>query len=169
MSIKKYLECGKIVNTHGVRGAVRTECWCDSVDVLLDLETVFFQRGEAFVPCAVESSFPQKQMVVLKLVGVDSLEAAIDLKNTVIYCDRDDIPLDEGDHFIADLIGLPVIDAESGKEYGPLVAVQNYGAHDIYTVACAAGERMIPAVDEFIRKIDPENGIYVATIEGLLD
>ena len=71
--------------------------------------------------------------------------------------------------FIADLLGLPVIDAETGKEYGRLQDVMNRGASDIYVVDTPAGERMMPAVKEFVKSIDIEKGIFVVPIEGMFD
>ena len=77
--------------------------------------------------------------------------------------------LEEGEYFIADLVGLPVIDANSGKELGKLLETINRGASDIYVVSTPHGERMIPAVPEFVEHIDPEQGVFVTPIEGMLD
>ena len=90
------------------------------------------------------------------------------MKGTMLYASRDDFELDEGDYFIADLIGLPVIDVDSGKTYGTVKEVINRGASDIYVVKTPDGERMMPAVEEFVKNIDLEKGIFVKTIPGLL-
>ena len=68
-----------------------------------------------------------------------------------------------------DIIGLNVVDLENGKVYGKILDIINRGASDIYVVETPNGERMIPAVDEFIVEIDINNGVKVRTIEGLLD
>ena len=91
------------------------------------------------------------------------------MKNKILYAAREDFVLEEGDYFIADLIGLPVIHAETGHIYGKLTEVINRGASDIYVVATEAGERMMPAVDEFVKLVDIEKGIFVCPIEGMLD
>ena len=75
----------------------------------------------------------------------------------------------EGSVFIADMIGLPVIDSNTGKAYGTLKDVNNLGASDLYVITTENGERMIPAVPEFVQKVDIESGIYVTPIPGLLD
>jgi len=179
--MQKYLECAKIVNTHGVRGAVMLEIYMDSPEIFTELETVYCKKGGAYTPVKILTAVPHKRMVLATLDCADSLEAAIPLKGTVLYADREDIPLDDGDHFIADLVGLPVTDAESGEVYGTLKNVINAGAHDIYVVKRKVvgedGEEktkefMIPAVDEFIKRIsvaDVDGGIFVSLLEGMLD
>jgi 16S rRNA processing protein RimM len=77
--------------------------------------------------------------------------------------------LKEGACFIADLIGLPVIDDGTGEEYGTLREVINRGASDIYVIDTPKGERMMPAVKEFVKRVDDQNGIFVRPIEGMFD
>ena len=101
--------------------------------------------------------------------GITDIDSAAAMKETVVYADREDIPLEEGDFFISDLIGLPVIDVDSGIEYGKISEVFNTGASDIYTVKTEDGERMIPAVPEFIIEIDVERGVFVRPIEGMFN
>lgn len=166
---KKYLECGKIVNTHGVKGAVKIESWCDSPEILADLPCVYFKKGDSYEKRDVLSSSVMKRHVLATLEGINDVDVAMTLKETVVYAERDDIPLEEGDYFIIDLVGLPVIDADNGTEYGTISDVFNAGASDIYTVKTANGDRMIPAVPEFVINIDLEKGIFVRPIEGMFD
>ena len=166
---KKYLECGKIVNTHGVKGAVKIESWCDSPEILADLPCVYFKKGDFYEKRDVLSSSVMKRHVLATLEGINDVDVAMTLKETVVYAERDDIPLEEGDYFIIDLVGLPVIDADNGTEYGTVSDVFNAGASDIYTVKTANGDRMIPAVPEFVINIDLEKGIFVRPIEGMFD
>ena len=166
---KKYLECGKIVNTHGVKGAVKIESWCDSPEILADLPCVYFKIGDSYEKREVLSSSVMKRHVLATLEGINDVDVAMALKETVVYAERDDIPLDEGDYFIIDLVGLPVIDADNGTEYGTVSDVFNAGASDIYTIKTANGDRMIPAVPEFVINIDLEKGIFVRPIEGMFD
>ena len=166
---KKYLECGKIVNTHGVKGAVKIESWCDSPEILADLHCVYFKKGDSYEKREVLSSSVMKRHVLATLEGINDVDVAMTLKETVVYAERYDIPLEEGDYFIIDLVGLPVIDADNGTEYGTISDVFNAGASDIYTVKTANGDRMIPAVPEFVINIDLEKGIFVRPIEGMFD
>ena len=94
-------------------------------------------------------------------------DAARSLRNRIVYAARGDIVLEAGSHFIADLIGLPVIDADSRRVYGEIVDVINRGASDIYVIRTEAGESMMPAVDEFVVEIDLDRGVFVRPIEGM--
>ncbi len=165
----QYLECGKIINTHGVAGAVKVENRCDSPKILASLKRVYFTSGNGYKETKVVSGSVMGQFVLLRLESVTDLDGAAVLKNKLIYAAREDLPIEEGAVFIADMIGLPVIDAESGVKYGELSQVINRGASDIYVVATPEGERMMPAVKEFVRDVDVEKGIFVTPIEGMFD
>ncbi len=165
----QYLECGKIVNTHGVKGAVKLESFCDSPKVLAALKTVYMQKNGEYLPVKVLHASIFKQFVIMELDGITDIDMAIPFKGTVLYADRDDFHLESGSYFIADLIGLPVLDVETNHVYGTLREVINRGASDIYVVDTPLGERMMPVVDEFVKKVDPEAGIHVSPIEGMLD
>ena len=169
MENRKYLECGKIINTHGVRGAVKLESWCNTPEDLADLKRVFIQAKDQMECLKVLHASVFKQFVIAELEGIQTFEQAEAMKNKILYAAREDFVLEEGDYFIADLIGLPVIHAETGHVYGTLTEVINRGASDIYVVATEAGERMMPAVDEFVKLVDIEKGIFVCPIEGMLD
>ena len=162
-----YLECGKIINTHGIDGAVKLESWCDSPDILADLERVFIKEGNTYTQYDVLRASVFKQFVIAKLDGVKDIDTAQALVGTVIYAAREDFELGEGDYFIADLIGLDIIDADSGKVLGKLREVINRGASDIYVIDTPDGERMMPAVEEFVDRVDLDSGIYVRPIEGM--
>ena len=169
MNTEKFLECGKIINTHGIKGTVKTESWCDSPYILADLERIFTEENGKAREYKVLHASVFKQFVLLDLEGVVGMDAALAMKNKVIYASRDDIELEEGEYFIADLIGLPVIDAESGVEYGRITDVINTGASDIYVIATPSGEAMMPAVEEFVKEIDLEKGVFVTPIEGIFN
>lgn len=165
----EYLECGKIINTHGVRGDVKLESYCDSPDVLKNLPKVYLKEGEGYRAFEVRYASVMKTFVLLSLSGVDTLDDAVTLKNRIVYAARADLPIEEGAYFIVDLIGLPVIDADSGNIYGTLKNVTNLGASDLYTVSTEKGERMMPAVPEFVDRIDLSEGIYIRPIAGMFE
>ena len=167
--MEKYLEIGKIVNTHGFRGDVKAQSWCDFPEVMTELDVIYRKVKGEYVGLEVEKSSVHKGMVLLKLSGIDDFDKANALREEVIYADRDDIVREEGSFFIADLIGLDVIDADSGKVYGKLKEVMQYGIHDIYAVKTEKGEVLIPVVEEFVKKVSLEEGIFVKPIEGMFD
>lgn len=168
MEKKHYLECGRIINIHGFRGTVKLESWCDSPDILADLPAVFVQEAGGYRPLSVKGASVFRQFVLMDLEGVDSEEKANALRGTVLYAAREDLPLEEGDHFIVDLLGLEVRDADSGERLGVLFDINTRGARDLYIVRTETGDHMVPAVPEFVIRID-EDAIYIRTIPGLLD
>ena len=168
MEKKKYLECALIINTHGVRGDVKLESLCDTPKVLADLKRVFFSENGGYREVKVLHTSIFKSFVLASLEGIDDMDKAMALKGKTLYASRDDFHLEEGDYFIVDLIGLDVIDHESGKVYGRVTDVINRGASDIYVVKTENGERMMPAVEEFVKAVDLDKGIFVKTIPGLL-
>lgn len=168
MEKKQYLECAIIINTHGVRGDVKLESLCDSPEILADLQRVFVLENGKYREIEVTHASVFKQFVLAGLEGVDNMDKAAAMKGTTLYASRDDFELEEGDYFIADLIGLPVIDNLDGKVYGRVSDVINRGASDIYVVKTPTGERMMPVVEEFVKKVDLNEGVFVETIPGLL-
>ena len=172
MAMEKYLECAKIVGTHGVRGMVRAECYCNTPSALAKLKRVYRkEKSGEYREMRVLRGSVQKTMVLFTLDGIDTLEAAISLKGTTLYADRADFRLRPGEVFIADLIGLPVIDNDSGESYGTLSDITTAGVQELYVVETEDGARfMIPGVPAFIRRRVTEGedaGIYVTLIEGM--
>lgn len=167
----QYLECGKIVGTHGIRGAVLIDPWCDSPEVLTRIKTLYLKSAGGMTPLRVERAGVYKRMVRIFFEGVTNPDLALPLKGRVLYAGRADIPIAEGAHFIADLVGLSVLDIDTGQVYGTLADVITPGTGaDLYVVKTPDGrEVLMPAVDEFVRRIDMSTGIYIKPIEGMFD
>ena len=154
MDKKNLLEIGKITSIVGLKGEVKVYPWCDSPELLCELETLYWKSG---TPVKVEKGRVQKNMAVLKLEGVDTPEAAQKLRNHVLYMDREDVELEEGSWFIADLIGLTVKDSTSGEVYGTLSDVTETGANDVYHIKAEDGrELLLPAIPQVIDNIEME-------------
>ena len=169
MSDKKYIECGKIVNTHGCHGGLKIDSWCNTPQELSELKRLYLKEKEAYREYTVTKASVFKQFALVELKGISDMDQAMALKNTVVYALRSDFKLEDGEYFIADVVGLPVIDADSGKIYGNVAELINRGASDIYVVKTPSGESMIPAVDEFIISVDIEKGVFVRPILGMFD
>ncbi|MGI6167923.1 MAG: ribosome maturation factor RimM [Eubacteriales bacterium] len=165
----EYLECGKIINTHGTDGTLKLESWCDTPQVLAGLKRLFLRDGDGYTEYRVLKSSVFKSFVLAKLAGISDLNTAVRMKNSIVYAARGDIALEEGAHFIIDLIGLPVIDADTRHIYGEIVDVINRGASDIYVIKTDTGETMMPAVAEFVEEIDLDRGVFVRPIEGMFE
>ena len=167
--MKEYLECGKIANTHGVKGAVVIESWCDSPEVLASIKIVYKEKAGAYLPIKVNKAAVYKGRVLAELDGVDTLEKAAVLKNTVIFAARADLPIEDGAFFVQDLIGLSVYELETGEKYGTLSDVISGSATELYEIKNERGTFLIPAVPEFVKEIDLEKGIFIKAIEGMFE
>lgn len=143
---KKMMEVGKIVNTHGIRGEIKIQPWCDSPDFLLDFDAYYINN----TPYQVLSSRVHKFCVLATLKGVTDVNQAMALKNKIISIDRTNVALPEGRYFIADLVGLDVFEESTDTCIGKLTDVLTLPAHDVYVIQ-GEKEYMIPAVGEFIK------------------
>ena len=167
---KQYLECGKIRSPHGVRGAVSVEVWCDSPKVLASAKRVYaLSRSGEYVELAVESASALPDRAIMTFVGVSSREDAQAYKNVIIYMKREDIPIPRGAMLIADMIGLPVIDVDTGRVYGEIKDVTDGVRTKLYTVKTPKGDVLLPGVDEFIKEITEEGGMLVRPIPGFFE
>lgn len=161
---QRFLEAGEIVSTHGVRGEVKILSWGDTPEFLCAFDTVYLDGK----PLRLLGARPHKNMVLASLEGVDSVEAAMRLKGKVLSVDRTGVELPEGRHFLADLMGLTVLDAETGAELGTVQDILTPPSHEVYVVRGGGKEYLIPAVDAFVKEIDVEAGrIRVTLIEGM--
>lgn len=168
MARKQYLEAGQIVGTHGVRGEVRVQPWCDSPAVLAKIKTLYFDEGARPVKVACR---PHKNLALIKLEGVDTVQDAAALRGQVLYLHRKDVKLEKGRYFICDLIGLTVVDDDNGTVYGTCTDVSATGANDVYHLTTESGrEILIPAIPSVIRKVDIDGGqIRIFAMAGLFD
>lgn len=162
MEKSRYIEAGKIVNTHGVHGEVKIQVWLDSPAFMKKFKTVYIDEK----PVKMLSARPQKDMLIAMLEGVNDVNSAMCLKNKTVYIDRKDAKLPRGTFFMQDIMGASVID-EDGREVGKLTDIMETPASTIYVVK-GETEHLIPAVPEFILKTDADKGIIkVHLIEGM--
>jgi len=166
---KEYLEGGRIATAHGVKGLLKVDHMCDSAAVLAGQKRVFLLKGREYVERRVTSASVMGAQVLMGIEGVGSREDAIALRGVTLYLHRSDIPIAEGAMLIADMIGLPVIHAESGERLGTLSDVSDTAGRRIFTVSTARGEVLLPDVPEFIKEISEERGILVTPIPGFFD
>lgn len=167
--MKQYLEAGKIVATHGIRGEVRIEPWCDSADFIADLRRFYRADGSVL---EVESSRVHKSMLLAKFKGIDTVNQGDLLRGVVIYLNRDDVRLPRGRYFVQDLLGARVEDCR----YRPACTVKieeifQTAANDVYRIRDDAGkDYLFPAVDAMIVSTDLEAGcVRVRPIKGIFD
>lgn len=168
--MKQYLETAKIVATHGIRGEMRCQYYCDSAELLCEFEELYLDKnGEK--PVEINRAYPHKNVVIMKFEGIDTVEAAQKLVGKTLYMNRDDLELPDGVYYIQDIIGLVVKDIDSGEVYGKISDVYQNGATDVYSIKKENGaELMFPCIDEVVKKIDLGAGeMLIKPLEGLFD
>ena len=155
----QFVEAGEIVTTHGVRGEVKVMCWLDDPEMLCEFDRCVIDGKEMIM----EQVRVQKTCNLVKFQGVDTMEAAQAMRGKVVKLYREDI--DDEVIFAAELIGMEVF--AEGKRIGKIREVLAYPGNSVYVVK-GEHEYMIPAVQEFIETLNPEDGcIRVKLIEGM--
>ncbi len=167
--MKRYLEVGKINNTHGIKGELKLTLWCDGIDYLKQFDVLYLDdKGEK--PIKVLSVRFQKNTAIIKLESIDTIEKAEQLKGRILYCNRDDAEIDENANYIADLIGCYVVDIDTEEEYGRVDDVLNYGSCDIYDIESWGKHTLIPAIPDIVKEINTEyQVIRIKKMKGLFD
>ncbi|MBE6861825.1 MAG: 16S rRNA processing protein RimM [Ruminococcus sp.] len=165
---KEYLEAGKIVTIHGIKGEVKIMPYCDSPELLCEFDRLFL--GKNHTEIIIERSRVQKNMVIAKLEGYDTPEESEKLRNKLLYMHRDDLELDEDTYFIQDLIGIEVKDADTGKLYGVIEDVLETGANDVYSIKGEDRTYLVPAIADVVISTDIEaNLMTIRPLDGLFD
>ena len=161
------IKLGKIVNAVGLKGEVKVYNYSDSEEVYERTPEIY--AGDRLLK--VQNVRIQKNMVILKLSGIDDRNAAEAAKGTELFITEADLPeLPEGQFYIRDLIGMEV-EEQGGSFHGVVTDVLQNTAQDIFEVKRDDGKTvLIPKVDAFVQKIDgKERLITVTLIEGLMD
>lgn len=166
---KQFLEIGKITGTHGVRGMVRIQPWCDDFDFLKKFKRFYLDKnGEKVL-------FPQRiapngTVAVAKFSGIDTLERAESLRNSILYINRDDAKLDMGSYFIQDLIGCTVKDYHTDELLGKISDVSQTGANDVWHIKNAGKEYLIPVIPDIVKSVDVDSGVvFITPLKGIFD
>ena len=169
--MEELFRVGVISNTHGIRGEVKVYPTTDNVRRFDDLKEVILDTGKEQLNLHVTSVKYFKNMVILKFKEFDNINDIIPYKGMDLLVTRENaIPLEEGEYYIADIIGSKVITDED-KILGTLTDVLQTGANDVYVVKTKDGkEVLLPSIEECILDRDIENKIVkVHTMKGLLD
>ena len=165
---KQYLEAGKIVTTHGIKGEVKIMPYCDSAELLAEFDRLFLGKNHDEI--IVERARVQKNMVIAKLEGFNTPEEAEKLRNKILFMHRDDLELDDDTYFIQDLIGMEVKDADSDVLYGTIADVMQTGANDVYVVRGEEREYLVPAIADVVISTDLDSNIMtIRPLDGLFD
>ena len=166
----KYLEIGQIVNTFGIKGMVKVKPFTDDCRRFDKLKKVYIQNKKCRKEYEIEEIKYHKEMVLIKLKGINNPEEANLLRESYLVVNREDEePLEEGIYYIVDMIGLEVYTIEN-EFLGNLEDIFNTGSNDKYVIKNELGKQiLLPAINDVIKEIDIENKkVIVKLIPGLL-
>ncbi|HAJ97226.1 MAG TPA: 16S rRNA processing protein RimM [Ruminococcus sp.] len=171
MKQKQFLEIGKITNVHGLHGEVKVYPWCDDAAFLCSFDTLYTDKNGKNAVNVLNARI-QGNVVLMQLEGCTDRNQAEKLRGTVLYMDREEVELEEGCYFIQDLIGLKVIDADTGKIWGTIRDVMQTGANDVYSIWNEEDKKeyLAPAIPEVVLETSLENGtMTIRPLKGLFD
>lgn len=169
--MEQYFRVGVITSTHGLRGEVKVYPTTDNIKRFDDLKKAVLDTGREYINLDVTGVKYFKNMAILKFAQFDNIDQVMPFKGMDLLVTRENaIPLEEGEYYIADIIGSSVI-TDNGKHLGILSDVLQTGANDVFVVKTQSGnEVLLPVIDECVLDKDIENKIVkVHIMKGLLD
>ncbi|PWJ51030.1 ribosome maturation factor RimM [Faecalicatena contorta] len=167
--MEQFLQVGIISSTHGIRGEVKVFPTTDDVTRFKDLKQVTLDTGKEQVPLTIEGVKFFKQFAIVKFKGIDNINDVEKYKGKSLLVSREDaVKLEEGEYYIADLIGMKVFTGEA--EFGVLRDVLETGANEVYVVDSKEyGEVLIPAIQQCILDVNvEERTMKVHLLDGLI-
>lgn len=169
--MEERFQVGVITSTHGVQGEVKVYPTTDDPKRFKRLKEVILDTGKEQLILEIEGVKFFKQFVILKFKGFDNINDIEKYRQKSLYVTRANaVRLRKDEYFIADLMGLTVIDEED-KEIGVLKDVMETGANDVYEITMNDGrELLLPAIKQCVLEVNVEEGfIKVHILDGLLD
>jgi 16S rRNA processing protein RimM len=169
--MEQYFQVGVISSTHGIRGEVKVYPTTDDPARFRRLKEVLLDTGGGWLTLELEQVRFFKQMVIVKFKGYDSINDVEKYRSKGLYVPREQaVPLEEGEYYIADLLGMKVL-TEDGGHFGTLRDVMQTGANDVYVIdSLHSGEVLLPAIADCILEVSVEQGwMKIRLLEGLLD
>lgn len=168
--MEEYFEIGQIVNTSGLKGVVKVKPFTDDITKFNSLKTIYISIKKELKEFKIEQVRFSKNMVFLKLEGIDTIEDAENYRNLYLKIKRDkEEKLEENTYYVVDILGCKVY-TEEQKELGEIIDVFPTGSNDVYVVKDEIGKQiLLPAIKDVIKSIDIQNKtIIVNLLEGLL-
>ena len=168
--MEEYFEIGQIVNTSGLKGILKIKPFTDDIKKFSNLKTIYIKTKSGLTEFKIEQVRYVKNMVMLKLAGIDTVEEAEKYRNLYIKILRDqEEELEEGSYYVVDILGCKV-NTDANQELGKIVDVFQTGSNDVYVVKDEQGKQiLLPAIKEVIKNVDVKNEIItVQLLEGLV-
>lgn len=168
--MEEYFEIGQIVNTSGLKGILKIKPFTDDIKKFSNLKTIYIKTKSGLTEFKIEQVRYVKNMVMLKLAGIDTVEEAEKYRNLYIKILRNqEEELEEGSYYVVDILGCKV-NTDANQELGKIVDVFQTGSNDVYVVKDEQGKQiLLPAIKQVIKNVDIKNKIItVHLLEGLV-
>ena len=168
--MQNLLEIGQIVNSYGIKGFLKVVPYTDDITRYSNLKEIYIEKNKKLEKMEIEEVKYHKNLVLLKLKGIDDINETLKYKNCYIKIDRKDaVVLPENSYFIVDLINIEVY-TEEDKYLGKIIDIFPTGSNDVYVVKDELGKQiLLPAIREVIKKVDIENKkMIVHLLEGMV-
>lgn len=168
--MEEYFEIGQIVNTSGIKGILKIKPFTDDIKKFSNLKTIYIKTKSGLTEFKIEQVRYVKNMVMLKLAGIDTVEEAEKYRNLYIKILRDqEEELEAGSYYVVDILGCKV-NTDANQELGKIVDVFQTGSNDVYVVKDEQGKQiLLPAIKQVIKNVDIKNKIItVHLLEGLV-
>ncbi len=168
--MEEYFEIGQIVNTSGLKGVIKVKPFTDDIEKFKNFKTIYISIKNELKEFEIEQVRFNKNMVFLKLKGIDTIEEAESYKNFYLKIKRNKAEkLEEDSYYIVDILGSKVYTDEN-KQLGEVIDVMQAGSNDVYVVKDELGKQiLLPAIKDVIKSVDIKNKtIIVHLLEGLI-
>lgn len=167
----EYIETGRIVGTHGIKGEMRVQPWSDSAKDFVKIPRLFLDdKGERELE--ITAKRVHGSMVLLKCRGIESIEDAEQLRNHTLYAARKDVLPKGKRYLVADIIGCKVYDFDDeSKLYGEITDTSSTGANDVWHMKTQDGEQvLIPVIPDIVKQVDVDAEVVrITPMRGLFD
>ncbi len=166
---QQYIETGVVTGTHGVRGELRVQPWCDTPEDLT-IHKQLYLDASGTQALKIVNARAHKQMVILKVKGIDTVEQAEALRNKTLYLDRKALKLKKGQYLIVDLLGCQVYHTQTKECLGEITDVSQTGANDVWHITNHEKEYLIPAVPSVVDVVNvDEQQVFITPLKGIFE
>lgn len=168
--MEEYFEIGQIVNTSGLNGVLKVKPFTDDINKFSNFKTIYIKTKNSLVEFKIEQVRYVKNMVMLKLAEIDTVEEAEKYRNLYIKVLRNkEEELEKDSYYVVDILGCQV-NTDENQELGKVVDVFQTGSNDVYVVKDEQGKQiLLPAIKDVIKNVDIKNKIItVHLLEGLV-
>jgi len=171
--MEKYIKIAQFTKPQGLKGELRAKIFCDSPEVLESFKNYFIgnDSNETKKPIEITLKSVRKGFVVVKIYGVDDADNAEVFVGQSLYVKREDFSLPENTWFIADLIGLKVVNVDTGELYGTVEEILQNAPKDVYVIKTPGSKKlMFPSIPEVLIDTNITEGVIkIRPLEGLFD